>query len=281
MRITAAGHPRCDSAAMLLAVLVGRPETSTRDLRALRRERGADQVGEFVVADRDGVLRPNPDGRLARLKTGVTAADPGIPVVLPAVDRDAVLPGSEEEPPPADLIRGDVVRQDDRGVRVDRQDQSVQRVDQRPVLGRNGVDVAPNGLVHGSTLAKGARCSLPSARPPSLVPVAGPCEDVAMQLGAVVSMRDDPGSFARHVQRLEDAGVGYLWAGEAYTADAVSTLGFLAAVTKSAQIGSAILPLYTSSPALLAMTALGLDKPSGGPFIPRLRASAPHALTHS
>ncbi len=99
-----------------------------------------------------------------------------------------------------------------------------------------------------------------------------------MQLGAVVSMRDDPGSFARHVQRLEDAGVGYLWAGEAYTADAVSTLGFLAAVTKSAQIGSAILPLYTRSPALLAMTAVGLDKLSGGRFILGLGASGPQVI---
>jgi F420-dependent oxidoreductase-like protein len=99
-----------------------------------------------------------------------------------------------------------------------------------------------------------------------------------MELGAVVSMREDPGSFARYVQRLEDAGVGYLWAGEAYTADAVSTLGFLAAISSRAQIGSAILPLYTRSPSLLAMTAVGLDKLSGGRFILGLGASGPQVI---
>ena len=88
-----------------------------------------------------------------------------------------------------------------------------------------------------------------------------------MKLGAVAGMRDNPDAFARHLKELEDAGVEYLWAGEAYTADAVSTMGFMAAVTSRAQIGSAILPLYTRTPSLLAMTAVGLDKLSGGRFI--------------
>ena len=60
-----------------------------------------------------------------------------------------------------------------------------------------------------------------------------------MKLGAVVGMRDDPEAFGKHLKKLEDAGVEYLWAGEAYTADAVSTMGFIAAVTSRAQIGSA------------------------------------------
>ena len=99
-----------------------------------------------------------------------------------------------------------------------------------------------------------------------------------MKLGAIVGMRDNPESFARQAKRLEDAGVGYLWAGEAYTADAVSAMGFLAAVTSTAQIGSSILPLYTRTPALLAMTAVGLDKLSGGRFILGLGVSHRPAL---
>ena len=99
-----------------------------------------------------------------------------------------------------------------------------------------------------------------------------------MKLGATVGMRDDPQGFARHVQRLEAAGVGYLWAGEAYTADAVSTLGFLAAVTSTAQIGSSILPIYSRTPSLLAMTAVGLDKLSQGRFILGLGASGPQVI---
>jgi F420-dependent oxidoreductase-like protein len=99
-----------------------------------------------------------------------------------------------------------------------------------------------------------------------------------VKLGAVVGPQGDPESFARHLRRLEDAGVEYLWAGEAYTADAVSTLGFVAAVTGQAQIGSAILPLYTRTPSLLAMTAVGLDKLSGGRFILGIGASGPQVI---
>jgi F420-dependent oxidoreductase-like protein len=99
-----------------------------------------------------------------------------------------------------------------------------------------------------------------------------------MKLGTAVGMRDDPDAFAAHVKKLEDVGVEYLWTGEAYTADAVSTMGFLAAVSKEAQIGSSILPLYSRTPTLLAMTAVGLDKLSRGRFILGLGASGPQVI---
>src|SRR3984957_6193228 len=102
--------------------------------------------------------------------------------------------------------------------------------------------------------------------------------DVAMKLGSTVGLRDNPDSFARQLRALEDAGVGYLWCGEAYTADAVSTMGFVAAVTSRAQIGSSILPLYTRTPSVLAMTAVGLDKLSGGRFNLGLGASGPQVI---
>jgi F420-dependent oxidoreductase-like protein len=99
-----------------------------------------------------------------------------------------------------------------------------------------------------------------------------------MRLGAMVGMRDDPDALAAQARRLEDAGVGFLWTGEAYTADAVSTMGFLAAVTKTAQIGSSILPLYSRTPTLLAMTAVGIDKLSRGRCILGLGASGPQVI---
>jgi F420-dependent oxidoreductase-like protein len=99
-----------------------------------------------------------------------------------------------------------------------------------------------------------------------------------MKLGATVGVRDDPDAFAAHAKRLEDAGVDYLWTGEAYTADAVSTMGFLAAVTKRAQIGSSILPLYSRTPTLLAMTAVGIDRLSGGRCILGVGASGPQVI---
>jgi F420-dependent oxidoreductase-like protein len=99
-----------------------------------------------------------------------------------------------------------------------------------------------------------------------------------MKLGATVGPRDDPEAFARHARLLEDAGIEYLWAAEAYTADAVSTLGFLAAVTTKARLGSSILPLYSRTPTLLAMTAVGLDKLSGGRFVLGIGASGPQVI---
>jgi F420-dependent oxidoreductase-like protein len=99
-----------------------------------------------------------------------------------------------------------------------------------------------------------------------------------MKLGATVGMRDDPDKFAAHAKTLEDLGVEYLWTGEAYTADAVSTMGFLAAVTRKAQIGSSILPLYSRTPTLMAMTAVGLDKLSRGRFVLGLGASGPQVI---
>ena len=99
-----------------------------------------------------------------------------------------------------------------------------------------------------------------------------------MKLGAMVGMRDDPDKFAARAKRLEDIGVEYLWTGEAYSADAISTMGFLAAVTKRAQIGSSILPLYTRTPTLLAMTAVGIDKLSRGRCILGLGASGPQVI---
>jgi F420-dependent oxidoreductase-like protein len=99
-----------------------------------------------------------------------------------------------------------------------------------------------------------------------------------MKLGATVGMRDDPDKFAARAKRLEDLGVDCLWTGEAYSADAVSTMGFLAAVTKRARIGSSILPLYSRTPTLMAMTAVGLDKLSQGRFILGLGASGPQVI---
>jgi F420-dependent oxidoreductase-like protein len=107
--------------------------------------------------------------------------------------------------------------------------------------------------------------------------LAGNRED-GMKLGAFVGMGNDPQALARQAKRLEDAGVEYLWTGEAYSSDAVSTMGFLAAVTSKAQIGSSILPLYTRTPTLLAMTAVGLDRLSGGRFILGLGASGPQVI---
>jgi F420-dependent oxidoreductase-like protein len=77
---------------------------------------------------------------------------------------------------------------------------------------------------------------------------------------------------------MESAGIDVLWVGEAYGFDAVSMLGLLAGRTSTVQLGSAILPVFSRSPALTAMTAAGLDFVSSGRFILGLGASGPQVV---
>jgi F420-dependent oxidoreductase-like protein len=77
---------------------------------------------------------------------------------------------------------------------------------------------------------------------------------------------------------MESAGIDVLWIGEAYGFDATSLLGYLAASTKRVQLGSAIFPIFSRSPALMAMTAAGLDFASAGRFILGLGSSGPQVV---
>jgi F420-dependent oxidoreductase-like protein len=99
-----------------------------------------------------------------------------------------------------------------------------------------------------------------------------------MKLGAHIPTGLDGPTLTDLATRLEAAGVEYLWTGEAYTTDAVSRMGFLASVTERAIIGSHILPLYSRTPTLLAMTAAGLDRLSNGRFILGIGSSGPQVI---
>jgi F420-dependent oxidoreductase-like protein len=77
---------------------------------------------------------------------------------------------------------------------------------------------------------------------------------------------------------LEKAGIDTVWVAEAYGFDGVSLMGYLAAVTERVEIGAAILPIYTRTPSLLAMTAAGVDALSGGRCILGLGASGPQVI---
>jgi F420-dependent oxidoreductase-like protein len=83
---------------------------------------------------------------------------------------------------------------------------------------------------------------------------------------------------ARQAVQLEQAGLDTIWVAEAYGFDGVSLMGYLAAVTERVEIGSAILPIYTRTPTLLAMTAAGVDALSDGRCILGLGASGPQVI---
>jgi F420-dependent oxidoreductase-like protein len=83
---------------------------------------------------------------------------------------------------------------------------------------------------------------------------------------------------ARQLSEMERAGLDLVWVAEAYGFDSPSLMGYLAALTESVEIGSAILPIYTRTPTLLAMTAAGIDALSGGRFHLGLGASGPQVI---
>ncbi len=88
----------------------------------------------------------------------------------------------------------------------------------------------------------------------------------------------DPVAAADAAVDLEKAGLDVGWVPELYSFDAVSILGYLAARTTTMELGSAILPIYSRTPALTAMTAAGLDAVSGGRFILGIGASGPQVI---
>ncbi len=89
---------------------------------------------------------------------------------------------------------------------------------------------------------------------------------------------DDPVAGAAKAVELERAGLDVVWVPEAYSFDAVSLMGYLAAKTERVQIGAGILPIYTRTPSLTAMTAAGLDALSGGRFVLGLGTSGPQVI---
>ena len=89
------------------------------------------------------------------------------------------------------------------------------------------------------------------------------------------------GGFSEAVDELADferAGLDIVFVPEAYSFDAVSQLGFIAARTTRLEIASGILPVYSRTPALTAMTAAGLDFVSGGRFTLGLGTSGPQVI---
>ncbi|GED98633.1 LLM class F420-dependent oxidoreductase [Gordonia crocea] len=89
------------------------------------------------------------------------------------------------------------------------------------------------------------------------------------------------GDFRETIANLRDfegVGVRRIAVPEAYSFDAVSQLGYIAAQTDTMELQTAILPMYSRTPTNLAMTAAGLDYISGGRAILGIGASGPQVI---
>jgi F420-dependent oxidoreductase-like protein len=98
------------------------------------------------------------------------------------------------------------------------------------------------------------------------------------RLGITMDYSDDFATVAADVVEFERAGANVVEVAEAYSFDAVSRLGYLAAITSTITLASGILPLYSRTPTLLAMTAAGLDSVSGGRFELGIGTSGPQVI---
>lgn len=99
-----------------------------------------------------------------------------------------------------------------------------------------------------------------------------------MKIATMLSYAGGFEESARQVTEMEQAGLDLVWVAEAYGYDAPSLMGYLAALTKDVQIGSGILPIFSRTPTLLAMTAAGVDALSGGRCVLGLGASGPQVI---
>jgi F420-dependent oxidoreductase-like protein len=99
-----------------------------------------------------------------------------------------------------------------------------------------------------------------------------------VRLSAMITLAADLQSTLALAIDLSRAGVDVIGVAEAYGVDSVSLLGYLAGRTEGVQLMSQILPLYSRTPTLTAMTAAGLDLVSEGRFILGLGASGPQVV---
>jgi F420-dependent oxidoreductase-like protein len=99
-----------------------------------------------------------------------------------------------------------------------------------------------------------------------------------MKISTMLSYSGGFKEAARNVAEMEKAGLDLVWVAEVYGYDSPSMMGYLAALTETVEIGSAIMPIYTRTPSLLAMTAAGIDALSDGRFHLGLGASGPQVI---
>jgi len=99
-----------------------------------------------------------------------------------------------------------------------------------------------------------------------------------VKLSTQLTYAGNPRLAADQVAALEQAGLDTIWVAEAYGFDSPTLMGYLAAKTERVEIGSAILNIYSRTPAALLQTAAGLDNVSQGRAIIGLGASGPQVI---
>ena len=121
---------------------------------------------------------------------------------------------------------------------------------------------------------------------PDATQTSGWWPDGASRIGAgVTPFQTDAEATIRLAVRAEELGYARFGTAEGWTNDAVVVLTQIAGVTSRIGLATAVLPVWSRTPAAIAMAAAGLQRASGGRFALGLGASSPplveglHGLT--
>ena len=121
---------------------------------------------------------------------------------------------------------------------------------------------------------------------PDATQTTGRSSDGASRVGAgVTPFQTDAEATIRLAVRAEELGYARFGTAEGWTNDAVVVLTQIAGVTSRIGLATAVLPVWSRTPAAIAMAAAGLQRASGGRFALGLGASSPplveglHGLT--
>ena len=80
------------------------------------------------------------------------------------------------------------------------------------------------------------------------------------------------------IRQAEQLGIDSVWVPEAWMYDALTPLGYLAAITQRIRLATGVVQLGARSPAMLAMSALALQEMSNGRFVLGVGTSGPQVM---
>jgi len=97
-----------------------------------------------------------------------------------------------------------------------------------------------------------------------------------MRLGITIPLEGFQGRhFGELVRRAEQLGYSDAWTYETFQGDAITPVAAAATISERIRLGTAIVPVFTRPPALIALSAAGLQQLSGGRFILGVGISTP------
>ena len=100
----------------------------------------------------------------------------------------------------------------------------------------------------------------------------------SISFGGAGGKGDDWPDVVEYVREAERLGVDFAWSAEAWGQDAVTAVAYLAAVTSRIRLGTGIMQVTARVPPMIAMTALSLDRMTGGRFVLGLGVSGPQVV---